>query len=142
MPFSSPTAAAATASPVLAAENDRDRDGAQHQGGGAPEKKRVGADGFDDGGGQTRAGHAAEHHAAADEAEEPLRLPRIVDAVGQRPELADQQNAQDEPPDVERDGDPVASVWKSIQKPTMATAIPACVIGSAHRFGRMLTRRV
>ena len=40
--------------------------------------------------------------AAADEPEQPLGLPRIVDDVGERPELADEQDAEDQAPDVER----------------------------------------
>ncbi len=56
---------------------------------------------------ERRAHRAAEARATADEAEQPLGLPRIVDVVGQRPELADQQHRQDQPDDVERDRDPV-----------------------------------
>ena len=43
---------------------------------------------------------AAEAGAAADEAEQPLGLARIVDVVGERPELADEQ-AEDQAEDVE-----------------------------------------
>ena len=38
----------------------------------------------------------------------PLRLPRVVDVVGERPELADEQDAEDQPEEVERHRDPVA----------------------------------
>ena len=61
---------------------------------------------FDDQRGQPRPGHAAEHHAAADEPEQALGLARIVDAVGERPELADEQDAEQRAPDVEGDRDP------------------------------------
>ena len=62
-----------------------------------------------------RTGDAAERRAAADEAEQPLRLPRVVDDVGERPELADQQDARGQSGDVERHRDPVASVWNRNQ---------------------------
>ena len=57
--------------------------------------------------GQRRAGRAAKARAAADEAEHALGLPRVVDVVGQRPELADEQHREDQADDVEGDGDPV-----------------------------------
>ena len=46
---------------------------------------------------------AAERRAAADEPEQPFRLARVVDDVGKRPELADEEHAQDLSGDVERD---------------------------------------
>ena len=49
---------------------------------------------------------AAETGAAADEAEQTLRLARVEDVVRQRPELADQENAQDQAEEVEGDRDP------------------------------------
>ena len=57
--------------------------------------------------GQPCAHRAAEAGAAADEPEDALGLARIVDVVGERPELADQQDRQDLHDDVERDRDPV-----------------------------------
>ena len=92
----------------LAPENDRDDGHAGEEGECAPQQQGVGADRLDDRGGQERARHAAEHHASADEPKQPLRLSRIVDAVGQRPELADQQDAEERAPDIERDRHPVA----------------------------------
>ena len=56
------------------------------------------ADRLDQERGQRRAGRAAEAGAAADEAEQPLGLPRIVDVVGERPELADQQDRRGSAP--------------------------------------------
>ena len=50
--------------------------------------------------------------AAADEAEEPLGLPRIVDGVGQRPELADEQDGEDEAEQVERRRHPLLAGLK------------------------------
>ncbi len=50
---------------------------------------------------------AAQAGAAADEAEQPLGLTRVVDVVGQRPELADQQDAEDQAEHVEGDRHPV-----------------------------------
>jgi hypothetical protein len=55
---------------------------------------------------QRRSGEAAERRPSADEREEPLRLPRVVDQVGDRPELADEEQAEDHPEQVEDDGDP------------------------------------
>ena len=75
-------------------EDRRDERHAGDQGESAPQQQRVGADGLDDEGGQARAGHAAEHDAAADEPEQPLGLPGIVDAVGEGPELADDKDAR------------------------------------------------
>ena len=46
--------------------------------------------------------YAAERRAAADEPEQPLRLARVVDEVGDRPELADQQHAHQVREHVER----------------------------------------
>ena len=64
------------------------------------------ADRLDDGRGDGGADGAAEAGAAADEAEEPLRLPRVEDVVRQRPELADQQDAEDQAEEVEADRRP------------------------------------
>ena len=43
---------------------------------------------------------------AADQAEQPLGLARVVDVVGQRPELTDEKNPENLAEDVERDRDP------------------------------------
>ena len=50
---------------------------------------------------------AAQAGAGADEAEQPLGLTGVVEVVGQRPELADEEHAQDLPEQVEGDGDPL-----------------------------------
>ena len=50
---------------------------------------------------QRRSGDAAQARAGADETEQALGLPRVVDLVGQRPELADQEDAHDQPEEVE-----------------------------------------
>ncbi len=55
---------------------------------------------------QRRTGDAAERSASADEPEQPLGLARVVDDVGKRPELTDQQDTEDQPGDVERDRHP------------------------------------
>ena len=85
----------------LAPDDRHDERGAQEHGGGADQQqvrrsdlRRVRR--------QRRAGDAAERRAAADEPEQPLRLPRVVDEVGDRPELADEQDAEDQPGQVER----------------------------------------
>ena len=45
---------------------------------------------------ERRARDAAERRAAADEPEQALGLPRVVHDVGERPELADEQDAEDQ----------------------------------------------
>ena len=82
-----------------------------------------------------RPGDAAERRAAADEPEQPLGLPRVVDQIRQRPELADEQDAEEQRHQVEGDRDPGRLVWNRNQKPTGTTAMPAWVIGSAPRSG-------
>ena len=57
--------------------------------------------------GKARPDDAAEAGAAADEAEQALRLARIEDDVGERPELADEQAAREHAPQIERDRDPL-----------------------------------
>jgi hypothetical protein len=52
------------------------------------------------------AGDAAERRAAADEPEQALRLARVVHDVRERPELADEEHAEDEAGDVEGDRHP------------------------------------
>ena len=52
---------------------------------------------------------AAQTGAGTDEAEQPLGLPGVVDLVGQRPELADEEEAEDLTEQVERHGDPLGS---------------------------------
>ncbi len=57
--------------------------------------------------GQTGARRASGGGAAADESKQPLGGARVVDQVGQRPELADEQHRVDLPEQVERDIDPI-----------------------------------
>ena len=54
-------------------------------------------------------GGASQAGACADEAEQPLGLTGVVDVVRQRPELADQENAEDLPEQVEADGHPLGT---------------------------------
>ena len=94
-------------------------------------------DGADRRGGdrERAAGDAAERRAAADEAEQPLGLPRVVDEVGERPELADEEHAEDLPGEIERDRHPRCRLWKSTQNTSSMPPMPTCVIGSAQRRG-------
>ena len=83
-----------------------------------------------------RAGDAAEAGAAADEAEDPLGLPGVVDEIGKRPELADEQDAEDRPEQVEAPPTPRSSgLWNRNQKPKSSAAMPSCVIDIADRRG-------
>ena len=85
-----------------------------------------------------RAGGAAEAGAAADEAEDALGLPRVVDVVGQRPELADQQDAEDQRRQVEARPRPSPAPIVREQEPEQhaaAPAMPACVTGIVQRRG-------
>ena len=54
-----------------------------------------------------RPGDAAEAGAAADEAEDALGLARIVDLVGERPELADEEDPEDQAHQVEQRPTPI-----------------------------------
>ena len=82
-------------------DHDRRRDDQQRA---ADEEQVRGADLGGGEGQNRRSDDAAEAGAAADEAEEPLGLARVVDLVGERPELADEQNAHDQPEQVEAGG--------------------------------------
>ena len=48
--------------------------------------------------------HAPDRRARPDEAEDPLRLARVVDVVRERPELADQEEPEKEAPEEEKRG--------------------------------------
>ena len=103
---------------------------------GAEEEQRVGADPFGDERGNARARQPAERRAAADEPEEPLGLSRIVDGVGQRPELADQQNGEDQTEDVERDRHPLLTGLKQgTRTPTGDDDRPLGMTGMTQRAG-------
>ena len=60
-------------------------------------------------GGDRRAGGTAQAGAAADQPEQALGLPGVVDVVGQGPELADQQDAEDQPVEVEAHRHPLGA---------------------------------
>ena len=81
--------------PMQTARNDRAE---QHEG--------VGAERLGDERGDAGAREPAERGPAADEAEDALGLPRVVDGVGQRPELTDQENREDQAEQVERNRHP------------------------------------
>ncbi len=72
--------------PMISAHDER----AQEHQGRARQQQVDGAE-RGRGDGERVAGDAAERRAAADEPEQPLGLPRVVDDVGERPELADEQ---------------------------------------------------
>ena len=80
------------------------------------------------------------------EAEQPLGLARVVDVVGQRPELADQQDAEDQAEQVERRPRPTRSSGLAEEHPERrpaATTMPGCVTGIIQRRGTSaMTRRV
>ncbi len=92
---------------LLALQDEGDDEEAEAHDRGADQQHLLGAERFDQKRREARAGRAAEAGAAADEAEDALGLPRIVDVVGQRPELADQEEAEDQRQHVEGDRHPV-----------------------------------
>ena len=93
----------------VAADDAHDDEQAHHHDAGAHEQHRLGAEFFDESRGDGRAGGAAQAGAAADQPEQTLGLARVVDVVGQRPELADEQNAEDQPEQIEADRDPLGA---------------------------------
>ena len=88
------------------AQQQQHDSGASGQRRGADQHELLGAHLLDDGRCHTGAQGAAETGAAADESEQTLRLARVEEIVRQCPELADQENAQDQAEEVERDRDP------------------------------------
>ena len=81
---------------------------------------------------------------AADEPEDALRLARVVDVVGERPELADEEDAEDQAEQVEADRRP--SCWPRLrtatQKPPAAPPCRLSVTGIIQRRGsRPMTLR-
>ena len=70
-------------------------------------------------------------------AEDALGLPRIEDQVGERPELADDQQAVNLAEEVEAHLDPVP-LPNSVQKPSSRPTMMACVAGMIHRAGSRL----
>ena len=83
---------------------------------------------------------AAQTGAAADEAEEPLGLPRVVDLVGQRPELADEKHTEQQAERVEADRHPDgAGSQQGPEDDRAARRWPSCVIGMTRRRGSRRT---
>ena len=110
-PSSSPVLAASTGAGALVPAHDADDD-EQARRRGSPRSRAASSSVPSDSTsvrGDGRAGGAAQAGAAADEPEQPLGLPRVVDVVGQRPELADEQDAEDQAEEVEPDRDPLGS---------------------------------
>ena len=93
---------AARAADLVPPDDQRRRCRRSRQRRGADQQQVVAADLVDDERGEAGADRAAQAGAAADEAEHTLGLARVVDVVGQRPELADEQDAEDLAEQVER----------------------------------------
>ena len=87
---------------AFAPEHEHHDDDAERERCRAHEQEGVRTERLGDERGNARARHPAQHGAAADEPEQPLGLTRIVDGIGQRPELADQQDREDQSEQVER----------------------------------------
>ena len=91
---------------LLAPHDEGDDEEAAAHDGGADQQHLLGAERFHQKRRQRCAGGAAQAGAAADKPENALGLAGIVDVVGERPELADQQHREDRSEQVERDRDP------------------------------------
>ena len=85
---------------------------------------------------ERRAHRAPEAGAAADEAEQPLGLARVVDIVGERPELADQQDTEDQPEEVERHRHPARAGLEQEPEDHQDHAAQPCVTGMTDRRGK------
>ena len=92
--------------PFVGADDPHDDEQAHHHDAGADQQHRLRAEGLDQAGRDGRSGGAAQARAAADQPEQALGLARVVDVVGERPELADEQNAEDQSEQVETDRHP------------------------------------
>ena len=86
----------------VAGADGPDDDDADDENGRRHEQEVVGSDLLDDGGRDLRTQGAAQARTGPDEPEEPLGLPGVIEIVGQRPELADEQDPQDQAGEVER----------------------------------------
>ena len=130
------------AADVVAPEDEDDDAGAARQGRGAHQQQVDAADLVDQQLREAGAERAAEAGAAADEAEQPLGLARVVDVVGERPELADEQNAEDLAEQVQARPTrlPIRS-GAAPRRPAAATTIPASVTGTTERRGSRLIAR-
>ena len=94
---------------LVAADDAHDDQEADAEDRGADQQHRRRAELGHQRGGDRRAGGTAQAGAAADQPEQALGLPGIVDVVGQGPELADQQDAEDQPVEVEADRYPLGA---------------------------------
>ncbi len=95
---------------ALIGADDAHHDGQAHgQDGGADEQHRRRAQFLDQRRGDGGTERPAQTGAAADETEQALGLARVVDVVGQGPELADEQDAEHQPVEVEPDRNPLAA---------------------------------
>ncbi len=79
---------------------------AGRQDGRADEEQVVRSELFDRDRSDRVAERTAQARTAADQAEQPLGLTRVVHVVGQRPELTDEKNPEDLAEEIECDGDP------------------------------------
>ncbi len=104
----------------LLADNRRHDRRAHRKSDRADQEHGVRADPLDKRRSHRRAGETAQAGARADEPEDPLRLARVVDVVGQRPELTDEQNADDRAVQVKGHGDHAAGGVLAEQPPERA----------------------
>ena len=91
---------------VRQAHDLQDEDDADGQRDRADEKKVVRADRLDSRRGDCGAHRSTQAGAATDQTKESLRLPGVVDVVGQSPELAEEQDAEDLSEEIQRHRDP------------------------------------
>ena len=90
----------------------QDEDDADGQRDRADEKKIVRADRLDSRRGDSGANRSTQAGTATDQTKESLRLPGVVDVVGQSPELAEEQDAEDLSEEIQRHRDPHRAVAK------------------------------
>ena len=95
--------------PLVAADDAHDDQQADGEDRGADQQHRRRAELAHQRGGDRRAGGAAQAGAAADQPEQALGLPGVVDVVGQGPELADQQDAENQPVEIEAHRHPLGA---------------------------------
>ena len=109
------------ARPTLDLENQKK---AQREDPGADQDEVLGADAHDQESRETRARHATQSRAAANEAEDPLRLTRIVDIVGERQNWLMRKIPSRRRPKKKKAADTHGCpVWKRNQKPTKSETI-------------------
>ena len=90
----------------------QDEDDADGQRDRTDEKKIVRADRLDSRRGDSGANRSTQAGTATDQTKESLRLPGVVDVVGQSPELAEEQDAEDLSEEIQRHRDPHRAVAK------------------------------